>query len=689
VRQKLPGVTVLVPIITLTLVLRALSFPPPAWGQSTVTLEARAGFDGYYKVNGWVPVHVVVTNEGPDVKGEIQLKLPDNLTGQHRSLYTQQAILPTRSRKQFTLYTFVENYSRELTVRLVEREDGARTEAVLAEQTVRVEPLAAEDFLYGVVSDDPSALNYLAGLASIGQRPSMGRVHVAHLKLSDLPTQGRALGSMDALIVHSTDTLSLDDDRRDALRGWIAFGGQLIVCGGPNAIPTAAGLGDLLPVVVNGTLTTTDVETLGDFATAPFIVGVPAVVAQVEPIVSDELSPPRVMAGKADLPLLIRRDLDRGRIDYLALDPDMEPMRTWIGNDALWAKILFSTPLSLRPGHAGFASSKSSGWGSLNAALSNIPSLDLPPVLLVIAFLLFYILIVGPLNFAILRLIDKRALAWISVPVLIILFSCAAYAIGSASRGRQVIVSEIAVVHAQPQSRIASVDTFVGLYSPVRQSYDVRLPDNALVHHMTDVPYSPGGGSSKLLRVEQGPPTYLHKFDIDVGAMRTCAMHSIKPWPDIQADLALSRTGTNAYHIEGTISNWGDVDVQNATLVFDMQPIPIADLAAGTTETISAAFQFVGSNSSQQVIDRLVGPYTTGSEARERERQRAILNNVLPPYPYVGGSPSPSAVQLDGLNLLGWLGTSLDQIDVQGYSQSVNATTLLIAPLPFKSNLHP
>jgi len=434
----------------------ALLSQTDAAAQGGLTLEARAGFDGYYQVNGWVPVQVVVANEGKDIEGEIQIEITDNRRG--RVLYTQPAILPTHSRKQFTLYVFAPSYTRELTVKLVEKR------VTLVKRAVSIQQLAVEDFLCGVVSEDPSALNYLAGLPRIGQ----GRVYVAHLGLADIPSQGRALGTMDALILHDTDTSLMSDRQRDALRGWVASGGHLIICGGPNAIPTATGLGDLSPVRVHGTLTTADIGTLGDYANAPFIANVPAVVAQVEPTTG------WVMAGKADLPLLIRRELDRGRVDYLALDPDLEPMRTWIGNDSLWPKLFSLTAWTQ-------SASPQLNRGNIHSALANIPSLDVPPVLLVIAFLFIYIVIVGPLNFLILKLVDKRALAWITIPALILLFSCVAYVAGFATRGRKVIVSEIAIVRAQPESGMANVDSFVGLYSPARRTYDVRLPDNVLV----------------------------------------------------------------------------------------------------------------------------------------------------------------------------------------------------------------
>ena len=707
-----------IPILALIFVLSGMLIPQlDAAAQGGLTMEARAGFDGYYRVNSWVPVQVIVANEGKDIKGQLQLAVQDSRSAW--VVYTQPAILPTYSRKQFTLYAFIENYTRELSVRLVQ---GGKE---LAEQTVSIQPLGAEAFLVGVVSDDTSALNYLAGLPPVGQT----RIHVAHLRLSDIPVQGRILGSIDALILHSTDTSQMSQGQRDALRSWVALGGHLIICGGPNAQLTAAGLGDLLPVTIAGTVTTADIGTLGDLANAPFIVSVPAVVAQVElntgngyPAASSACSTGCVLAGKSDLPLLVRRDLDRGSIDYLALDPDLEPMRTWIGNDSLWPKLFScSTVLLSASGEASDClamgrdvsgilnvglqgtSASRTPWippgaqGNINDALANIPGLDVPPVLLVMAFLFIYVVVVGPLNFLVLKLVDRRALAWITVPAIILLFSCMVYVAGLAFRGRKVIISEITIVQTLPESGVAVVDSFAGLYSPVRSTYDIRLPGHVLVHRAPGRYYGPGGGTSKTLKVEQGTPTYVRQLEVDVGAMSDFAVHATQRWQGIDARLTLSRTvvagrsgsaygtyPTTIYHAEGTISNQSDVDIRDCALVFDSTAIRIADLAAGTTEAISVDFQPSGTSYGNTLIDTLVGASPaigadTPRPAREWDRRRMLLNGLFSPYIY---GPTPNRTPLRGMMLVGWLDKSLTPIDVERVSAQVNATTLLIAPLP-------
>jgi hypothetical protein len=620
--------------------------------QEALALGVHAGFDGYYRPNSWVPVYVVAANEGSDIEGEIRASHSDSGDG---IVYTQRAVLPTHSRKQFVLNIPIQYNTQEITVRLTEGDK------VLTRETARVQPVDSRDLLYGVISDDPAALRYLAGLPPRNLR----RVHVAHLSLQDLPTQATILTSLDTLILHNVDTATLSDGQRDALRGWVGLGGHLVICGGPNALLTASGLGDLLPVEIEGTETTRDVSALGAYAGTPFSADVPAVIA----LVSQVAPGARVLAGAPGRPLLVRRNLNQGRVDYLALDPDLEPMRTWIGNDNLWPKLTFSTPLTERL-------SSNLGWSNLYNAAANIPSLDVPSVFLVVGFLFFYVIIVGPLNLLVLKLLDKRTLAWVTVPVLILSFSCVAYVVGFVSRGRSVIISQVSIVQAQLGSKTAIVDSVTGLYSPSRRAYDVQLPDNVLVDYRTQSYYPMSGAGSGALTVEQGPPTILRQVEVDVGAMRSFAMNRVQPWSGIEGDLALTSGTGNTLRVQGTITNKSNSKIEGCVLLYHSQPIVIPDIAAGETRSLAVDFQGSASLPNYRLVDDMLGSTPLGrKDRRERERKSDILNSVL---------QSTSGASMPGFTtptLIGWSAENPLLVDVVGRPDTTHATTLILVPL--------
>jgi hypothetical protein len=633
-----------------------LLFPAVVTAQDPVTLEARVGFDGYTKSNSWIPIHVVIANEGPGIEGTVRVAS----TGGASAAYTQPAVLPTHSRKQFTLYAWVTYSTHELEVRL---DEGAQT---LARQTVRIQLLDERDYLYGVVSDDPAALNYLAGLPP---RNGTRRTHIAHLALSDLPAQGRALTAVDALILDNVDTAPLSHAQREALRGWVGMGGHLVICGGPHADRTAAGLGDLLPVDILGSETTTDVSELGEYAGAPFIAQMPAVVARIAPANPSA----QILAGAPDRPFLVRQGLDAGSIDYLAVDPALEPMRTWVGNDNLWTRLTPSAPLSERL-------ASGANPGSIASALANSPGMATPSALLVIGFLLLYVVTVGPLNFLVLKWIDRRPLAWVTVPALILTFSCVATVVGLASRGRKLVVSEISIVRPHLSSRTAVVDTTLGLYSPARRAYDVRLPGGVLVRQV-DPTQGLGSMQGKNMTVEQGPPTWLRDIDIDVGELRPVLLQTIQPWAGIETDLVLTVQGST-YHVEGTIANRGDADVTGCALLFQSHPVAIPDLKVG--ETLPIAADFDAPVPIYQLVDDLMDKTLSGVSRQERARRREILHGVLQ-YGRTSVQTFGSGQGPAGLSLLGWMSDSVLPVEVLDAASTTHTTALLFASLPVSS----
>src|SRR4029078_3512544 len=78
-------------------------------------------------------------------------------------------------------------------------------------------------------------------------------------------------------------------------------------------------------------------------------------------------------------------------------------------------------------------------------AAAQLPNLALPPVGGLIAILVVYILLIGPINYLILKRIDRREWAWVTMPVLIVAFAVGAYGFGSLLRGTNAPVNDAAI----------------------------------------------------------------------------------------------------------------------------------------------------------------------------------------------------------------------------------------------------
>ncbi|NOG49686.1 MAG: hypothetical protein HND48_09765 [Chloroflexi bacterium] len=67
-----------------------------------------------------------------------------------------------------------------------------------------------------------------------------------------------------------------------------------------------------------------------------------------------------------------------------------------------------------------------------------------------LAFLLAYVVLIGPVNYFILSRIGRREFAWLTVPGLIAVFTIAAWVTGFNLRGTDVTLSRLSVIESWP-----------------------------------------------------------------------------------------------------------------------------------------------------------------------------------------------------------------------------------------------
>ena len=163
-------------IIVVILLIFSNASPLSAQNAAGLDFIVEEGFDGFVKSNAWSPIRITASNVGADVQGEIRLKA--NYPGE---TYARALSLPSQSQKDVVLYLPLTG--SEYTLEFIS-EDGSLL--YRTRHTPRTIP--QESFLIGVVSSDPSLLNFLAGLQTMSGLP----ISVAHLTLDELPdvTQG-------------------------------------------------------------------------------------------------------------------------------------------------------------------------------------------------------------------------------------------------------------------------------------------------------------------------------------------------------------------------------------------------------------------------------------------------------------------------------------------------------------------
>ncbi len=556
-----PARIILIFLLCVLLLSLSLLTPQPARAQGGgVTLDAAAGLDSYCKYNRWFPVRVTLANTGAGVDG---LLVATTREGSAKSEYSAEVSLPTASKKEITLYVYPRGQSE--TVEIAYVADGAIL--ATAQKDLLCQP--ETDYLHAVWAASPSAFNPLTSVD-----PSGGRASLAELSSADLPDRFQGLAMLDTLAISDVDTGVLSEAQRIALRAWITTGGRLIVAGGTSWQKTAAGLGDLLPLTPTGSQTLPGVSALREYAGNDSPLDETAVVA------TGELNPGAdVIVSQDEIPLIITQQIGYGEVIYFAADPALAPLRNWDGTEDLYAKLLLNVPD--KPGWAaGFTDPYAA-----ETALAEVPGLAIPSPWLICGFLMLYVAVIGPLNYLVLRALKIREMAWVSIPILTILFTGAAIILGAGIRGSRPIVNQLSVVQVWPGEEYAVVNSLLGVFSPQRESYEFAMDGLVLASPLPNLGFAPTEEDWYARQDDAG--FRIPEMQVDVGGISGNVISGLIPAPKISQSLQLDVSENGFLEITGDVTNESDLRLDDAFLLGPGVAVGVGDFIPGQTLPVS------------------------------------------------------------------------------------------------------
>ncbi|MGH2543446.1 MAG: hypothetical protein ACRDIB_11635, partial [Ardenticatenaceae bacterium] len=305
--------------------------------------------------------------------------------------------------------------------------------------------------------------------------------------------------------------------------------------------------------------------------------------------------------NQESLPLVVEREVGGGAIFWLALDPSLTPFDAWAGADEFWLALVgdrTAYPRDMPPD----ISRRQMVNEQLYYALQNLPSLDLPSLRLLAPLLAVYILVVGPLNFFLLRRMRRLELAWMTIPAVTLLFSVGAYGLGYRLRGSDVILNQVAVVQGVPGGEGGYVRSVIGVFSPARRNYDLAVGNEALVAptRLQGDSFG-GGGGTRQARIVQGEPTLVEDFTVNQWSMQSITAEALTTEGyAFDADLT-SADG----RIVGTISNRSDHDWKDVVIVLGNSFERLGDVPAGEGVELSFDVGEIGGQPGADVAWRI------------------------------------------------------------------------------------
>ena len=306
------------------------------------------------------------------------------------------------------------------------------------------------DLLIGSAGKSGAGLRQLETETRSSTAGEQGRVYVGSRFPKHLPWDWTGYASLDLLVLYDVDWSGINAQQARAIAQWVSNGGRaLIVLGATHPLPKTGPLAAMVPLSIgDSNLVTIRARDLPQEASrSPVIQGEPNAVAAWglgEPNrpgwTREKLGPHEVLAhGPAGF----------GRVAVLAFDPDelrlsssRNTSGSTSGNTDLWVwcvKDLLGTR-KIEPGQPS-SDSGNTGYGytryrpgqssqATNAVLEHllkIPELRPLSIWWVIGLLTLLAVLLGPVDYLVLKRLDRLPWTWITSTALIALFTVGAY----------------------------------------------------------------------------------------------------------------------------------------------------------------------------------------------------------------------------------------------------------------------
>jgi len=662
--------------LALATILASLALPVAAVGAQAkggVTLTVHAGYQNVTKPGEWTPVTIDASNSGAGVDGTLEVQ--ESLNAQPGvsgiTIYQEPISLAAGATKRVRIYLVEDATGATIAARLVQN-----GRVVASQDSVTGGTTTA---LIGVLSDEASSLDEFGAIHPAGVAARVVHLHPDEIADSPIP-----LRAFDILAIDDFATDSLTSAQRAAIAGFVANGGDLLLGTGAAWHKTLAGLpAGILPMQVGGTA----------LVTVPNFGGSPVELA------TGQVTSGRAWLGQGAQPILLDRTVGAGTVTMATFDWNQDPVASWSGardvQRQIMARAIFGSGgagqnftygfVGGGPGFSTYGGSSSpsmaSKSNSLMPVLGNLPGLDLPSLQLTGVLVLLYVLLVGPINYVVLGALHRRALAWVTVPLIAIVAAAGAYGTGVVTKGRSVQANEIAILHIQPGEDQAYQETYVGIIPPGRGDYQAsvsgeRLLISPIATNNNGFGYNPGG-----IRVDvaRNGVTLTGMTAFALGGFATEGMTAA---PRLTGHLQLVNG-----KLTGTIENHSNLTFSDAVLIAGDSFQTIGPLKPGATATVSVTPKAVNPFG-QPLFTRVYstgpscgggpcgGPYGGSSTDRDALAKTQILSLLPISTSFKGNTASTTPL------LVAWSHQSFESLTVSGSSPRSSAVSAVALSLP-------
>jgi hypothetical protein len=622
--------------------LLAVAIPLLGRAQQTLQFDVFSGFADYAREGAWFPVVCEVQNNGPAFAGVIEVS-PERGADQKIRLPID---LPTNTRKRVVIPVYAGSRNPEWRVVLRDSRNKVRAENV----TQSFHVLQSDVPLLAAM---PRSSASMPVFVDPRDRNADLKPTAVRLQPELFPDNPIALQGMSALYLNTERALALRPPQVDALLTWVESGGHLIIgidqIGQVTATPWLASLvpaqlETVQTLAVGPALNTwclalqtewneADQRGGGPDKAIPFsekrkLAEDPEFLAKTLPVVVSRADPAVVQLASGGTPLILAQNRGKGRVTTLLFDPEREPFFSFTGRPWFWTRLV-GAPISLYAGPELQRYGRQPIEGAIGAVIETkqIRKLSLGWLLLL---LLAYVVIIGPVDYFLIRRLKRPMLTWITFPAYVTAFSAVIYITGYSLRAGKTEWNEITVVDIQPRGEQAVFvgKTFGTIYSPANDRYPVAGARKFTAFRNESSSFF-GGGVEGSSEVQINGNQFKGEVSVPVWVSQMFVMD----WVDTGTpplDLTVAPVPTGWTY---TIRNQGDHTIGPVRLAIGDSFLDVREITAGSSAT--GTLQRNGSSLSGEVRGH------AGSIQQAMQSRRASFNRD-----YGNAAESPESILL-------------------------------------------
>lgn len=431
---------------------------------SNITVNVKYDYDGKVRGGYIIPAFIEIENNGGELDGELRLSVTPERSGS--ALVYKMAVHVDENSKASYILPFQTISTRNIQVHLYK---GDSVVAKAAYPKLGVSLTTAG--LLGIFSDSAPAVAYWQSMKALWDGyGDECQVSAVELTTADFPDKDYLMDRFAMIVMNHYDLGLLNAAQREVLCDWVKSGGVLLTDADPANAPGIQALSPMLDVSVTGEVNPSGItKKLYEIANTAYT-------DQQEIMDLGVVEPAgKVLYEVEDQPLLMEYEVGKGKI-YLTTFALNSPALSHSGvASGLFGKIAGMSALDayemeqLTYGGSG---------GTLTEAVRSTSWLDAVSIDWVLVLIVVFIILAGPVNYAVLAAKDKRDWIWVTAPTLAVVFCVVIIGVGTYQHGADVVSSVVSVVDNRGSGGSTSYSE-VGIGAPGSGTYEVGIPEDS------------------------------------------------------------------------------------------------------------------------------------------------------------------------------------------------------------------